>query len=129
MKLKVDEKPFLENGHHSVTITKVEEGTSENKGVPFFSCRFENEDGFVNNRFYQSEPSMPIIAALLKATGIEHPEGKTIDTKQLVDKKLSILVGERQYEDPNTGKIKTIKEASDFHKAGEAETSSQPSSK
>lgn len=71
---------------------------------------------------------MPIIAALLKATGTENPEEKTVDTKQLLNKKLSIQVGERQYED-NTGKIKTIKEASNFHKAGEADTSSEPSSK
>ncbi len=123
MKIKINEKPFLEDGRHMVTITEVNEGTSENKGVPFFSCRFENDEGFVNQRFYQSEPSMPILASLLRAVGMEVKEGKTIDTQKLVGKQLSVEVGERTYADPESGKEKTIKEATHFKQAGEAETS------
>ena len=123
MKIKINEKPFLEDGRHTVTIAEVNEGTSENKGVPFFSCRFENDEGFVNQRFYQSEPSMPIVASLLRAVGMEAKEGKTIDTQKLVGKQLSIEVGERTYADPESGKEKTIKEATHFKGAGEAEIS------
>lgn len=124
MKIKINEKPYLDNGRHTVTITEVQEGTSENKGIPFFSCRFENDEGFVIQRFYRSEPGMPIIASLLKAVGLEVKKGDAIDTKQLLNKQLSVEVSDRTYEDPDTGKEKTIKEASDFKRAGEANTSS-----
>ena len=119
MKLKIDEKPFLPNGRHVVKITEVEEGISENKEIPFINCRMENEDGFVNQRFYLSEPGQPILAAFLKAVGIEKTE---VDSKELKDKTLSVEVEERTYEDPD-GKEKTIKQATHFQKVGEADTS------
>lgn len=120
MKVSITEKPFLPNGRHTVTITKVEEGTSERQNVPFFNCRFENEDGFANNRFYLSEPGQPIIAELLHAVGIDQKE---MDTKELEGKTLSIEVEERTYADPDTGDDKTIKAAKAFQKTGEAHTS------
>ncbi|MFD2514475.1 hypothetical protein ACFSRY_11405 [Pontibacter locisalis] len=119
MKLKVDEKPFLPEGRHVVKITEVEEGKSENKEIPFINCRMENEDGFVNQRFYLSEPGQPILAAFLKAVGIDKKE---VDSKELKGKALSIKVEERSYEDAN-GKEKTIKQASHFEAIGEADTS------
>lgn len=119
MKVHVEEKPFLANGRHTTTITEVTEGTSENKGVPFFNCRFENEDGFVNQRFYLSEPGQPIMAELFHAVGIEKDE---IDTKILVGKEVSVEVYERTYEDANHQE-KTIKETRHYQKVGESETS------
>lgn len=119
MKLKIDEKPFLPNGRHVVEITQVEEGKSENKDIPFISCRLENEDGFVSQRFYLSEPGQPILAAFLKAVGIEKKE---VDSKELKGKTLSVEVEERTYEDPE-GKEKTIKQATHFETAGKADTS------
>jgi hypothetical protein len=121
MKVKVNEKPFLSNGRHVVTITEVEEGKSENKDVPFFNCRLENEEGFVNQRFYLSEPGQPILASFLKAAGIE---GNEFDTKDLKGKTLSVEVEERTYEDAE-GKEKTIKQATHFSRAGEADTSNR----
>lgn len=119
MKLKIDEKPFLPNGRHVVQITQVEEGKSENKDIPFINCRLENEDGFVNQRFYMSEPGQPILASFLKAVGIEKQE---VDSKELNGKKLSVEVEERTYEDQE-GKEKTIKQAAHFEAVGEANTS------
>ncbi len=119
MKVKVNEKPFLPDGRHVVTITEVEEGTSENKNVPFINCRLENEEGFVNQRFYLSEPGQPILASFFKAAGIEKDE---VDTKELQGKTLSVEVEERTYEDAE-GKEKTIKQATNFQVAGKANTS------
>ena len=81
MKVELNEKPFLENGRHTVTITEVESGSSEYKDVPFFNCRFENNEGFVNNRFYLSEPGQPIMAELFQAVGLD--SSGEVDTEQL----------------------------------------------
>ncbi len=120
MKVEIKEKPFLDNGQHTVTITEVTDGTSEYQDVPFFNCRFENEDGFVNHRFYLSEPGQPIMAELFQAVGIEENEP---DTKQLEGKELAIEVHERSYDDPQTGNEKTIKAARNFQVIGQADTS------
>ncbi|WP_018478746.1 hypothetical protein [Pontibacter roseus] len=119
MKLKIDEKPFLPEGRHVVKVTEVEEGKSENKEIPFINCRLENEDGFVNQRFYLSEPGQPILASFLKALGIDKTE---VDTKELKGKTLSVEVEERSYEDAE-GKEKTIKQATHFREIGKADTS------
>lgn len=121
MKLNINEKPFLTEGRHTVTITEVEEGTSENKEVPFINCRLENEEGFVNQRFYLSDPGQPILASFLKAVGLEKAE---VDSKELKGKSLSVEVEERSYEDAD-GKEKTIKQATHFEKVGEADTSNK----
>ncbi|MCC9136969.1 hypothetical protein ACFSKU_05385 [Pontibacter silvestris] len=119
MKLNINEKPFLPEGRHMVTITEVEEGKSERKEIPFINCRLENEDGFVNQRFYLSEPGQPILASFLKAVGIE---GAEVDSKELKGKSLSVEVEERSYEDAD-GKEKTIKQATHFETVGSANTS------
>ncbi len=123
MKVKVQEKPRLQNGRHVVTITEISEGKSEYKGIPFFAARMEAEDGFVEQRFYDSEPSQPILAELMQAVGME---GETLDTEKLIGKQLSVEVHERSYPDPDTGQEKTITEAGHFQRAGEADTSKQP---
>jgi len=115
MKIHAEEKLFLPNGRHVVAITDIEEGTSEHNGVPFFNVRFENEEGFINHRFYQSEPGQPIIAEFLKALGME---GQEVDTEELIDTSLSLEVEERSYPDPDSDKEKTIKQARDFRPAG-----------
>jgi hypothetical protein len=119
MKVNIHEKPFLENGRHTVKITEIEDGKSEHKDVPFFNCRLENEEGFINQRFYLSEPGQPILASFLKVVGVEKEE---FNTKDLKGKTLSVEVEERTYEDPN-GKEKTIKQATHFKPAGKAEIS------
>ena len=125
MKVEINEKPFLDNGRHTVTITEVASGTSEYQDVPFFNCRFENEDGFVNHRFYLSEPGQPIMAELFQAVGITDDEP---DTEQLKDKELSIEVHERSYDDPQSGNEKTIKAARHFQPVGQSDTSDALSS-
>ena len=123
MKVQVQEKPRLEDGRHVVTITQIEEGRSEYKDVPFFQARMENDEGFVESRFYDSEPSQPILAELMEAVGLK---GETLDTEKLKGKTLSVEVHERTYPDPQTGVDKTIKETRNYKVAGEAETSKQP---
>lgn len=117
MKIAVEkgqDKPLLADGKQHVTITDIQEGTSENKGVPFFAVRFENEEGFVSHRFYQSRAGMSNIISLFERVGIPVNEGDELDTKQLMSKELDIEVGERSYNDPNTGNERTLKQAMDF---------------
>ena len=120
MQVQVNESPRLKNGRHVVKITQVTDGRSEYKDIPFFAARMENEDGFVEQRFYDSEPSQPILAELMAAVGME---GSKFNSEDLVGKSLSVEVGERTYSDPETGDEKTITEASHFQQVGEAETS------
>ncbi len=120
MKVNIHEKPFLAEGKHTVKVTEVEEGKSEHKNIPFFNCRLENEEGFINQRFYLSEPGEPFLAAFLKAVNLDKKE--EIDTKQLKGKTLSVEVEERTYEDPE-GKEKTIKQGTHFEPAGKADFS------
>ncbi|QJW90774.1 hypothetical protein HNV11_16005 [Spirosoma taeanense] len=117
MKIEIEkgqDKPLLSDGQHHVTITDIEEGESENKGIPFFAVRFENEDGYVSHRFYQSRAGMSNIISLFERVGIDVNEGIELDTKQLMGKELDIEVGERSYSDPNTGSERTLKQAMDF---------------
>ncbi len=117
MKIAVEkghEKPLLEDGHQQVTITDIEEGSSENKGIPFFAVRFENDGGYVSHRFYQSEAGMPAIVGLFEAAGIDAKAGKDLDTKQLMGKEMTIEVGERSYTDPVTHNERTLKQAVNF---------------
>lgn len=117
MKIPVEkgqEKSLLADGQQQVTITDIEEGSSENKSIPFFAVRFENEEGYVSHRFYQSDAGMPAIIGLFEASGIEAKAGKDLDTSQLMGKELTIEVGERSYTDPTTHNERTLKQAINF---------------
>lgn len=117
MKIAVEkgmEKSLLANGRQQVKITSVEEGTSENKGVPFFAVRFENDEGYVSHRFYLSPAGMPNVVGLFKDSGIEVKQDGELDTKQLIGKELTIEVGERSYNDPETGNERTLKQAMNY---------------
>ena len=117
MKIAVEkgqDKPLLEDGPQTVTITHIEEGSSEYKGIPFFAVRFENEDGYVSHRFYQSPAGMPAIIGLFKMAGIDAQPDKDLDTKQLMGKEVEIEVGERSYTDPESHNERTLKQAVNF---------------
>lgn len=117
MKIAVEkgqEKTLLADGQQRVTITDIEEGSSEYKGIPFFAVRFENDEGYVSHRFYQSEAGMPAIISLFDEAGIEAKAGKELDTKQLLGKEMTIDVGERSYTDPVTHNERTLKQAINF---------------
>jgi hypothetical protein len=77
----------------------------------------ENEDGFVSQRFYNSEAGHPIILQLYSAVGIRPEEGKDLDTKQLIGRQLSIEVGDHSYADPATGNERSIRQATGFRAA------------
>ncbi|WP_420150532.1 hypothetical protein [Spirosoma sp.] len=117
MKIAVEkgqDKTLLEDGRHYVTIVHIDEGKSEHKGIPFFAVRFENDEGYVSHRFYQSQAGMPSIVRLFEMAGIDVKEGKDLDTKQLIGKQVTIDVGERSYADPETGNERTLKQAINF---------------
>ena len=120
MKIEVakgQDKGFLPDGRHTVEITDIEEGVSEHQQVPFFAARLENEDGFVSQRFYNSPAGHPIILQLYAAAGIKPEEGKALDTKQLLGKRLSVEVGDHSYADPATGNERNIRQATGFRAA------------
>lgn len=114
---KGQEKGFLPDGRHVVEITDVEEGISEHQHVPFFAARMENEDGFVSQRFYNSEAGRPIILQLYSAVGIKPEEGKSLDTKQLIGKRLAVDVSDHTYSDPVSGNERTVRQATGFKAA------------
>ncbi|MEZ0538829.1 hypothetical protein [Fibrella arboris] len=117
MKINVEEgldKPFLSDGRQTVDITNIDEGKSEYKDVPFIACRFENEDGFVNQRFYISPAGMPILMELCRAVGVETGANNQLDTNKLLGKKVSIEVSDYTYQDPETGNERTLKQATAF---------------
>lgn len=120
MKISVEkgqDKGFLPDGRHTVEITAIEEGTSEHQNVPFFAARMENENGFVLQRFYNSEAGHPIILQLYSAAGIKPQEGKDLDTKQLVGKRLSVEVSDHTYADPASGNERSVRQATGFKSA------------
>ncbi|GAB3990692.1 hypothetical protein GCM10028807_18460 [Spirosoma daeguense] len=108
------EKSLLADGRQLVTITHIDEGKSEYKDIPFFAVRFENDEGYVSHRFYQSQAGMPAIISLFEEVGIPVESGKDLDTKQLLGKQLTIEVGERSYTDPETQNERTLKQAVNF---------------
>jgi hypothetical protein len=114
---KGENKGFLPDGRHTVTITSIEEGTSEHQNVPFFAAHMENEDGFVTQRFYNSPAGHPIILSLYSAVGIKPQEGKDLDTKQLIGKHLSVEVSDHTYADPASGNERSIRQATGFRAA------------
>ncbi|RZK28911.1 MAG: hypothetical protein EOO57_20290 [Hymenobacter sp.] len=120
MKISVDkgqDKGFLPDGRHLVTITSIEEGVSEHQQVPFFAAHLENEEGFVTQRFYNSPAGHPIILSLYAAVGITPEAGKDLDTKQLVGKHLSVEVSDHHYADPTSGNERSIRQATGFRAA------------
>ncbi|OGX81723.1 hypothetical protein [Hymenobacter glacialis] len=117
MKISVDagqDKGFLPDGRHTVEITAIEEGSSEHQNVPFFAARMESEDGYVSQRFYNSEAGHPIILQLYSAVGIKPEEGKDLDTKQLIGKRLSVEVSDHSYADPVSGNERSVRQATGF---------------
>ena len=113
MKIKTTERPFLPLGPAHVTVASVEDGgTSEYQGVPFIVARLENEDGFVEQRFYLSEAGQPILAEFIRALGLDPDEEH--DTQDFVGRELLVDVEEHTYEAPDTGDERTIKQATHF---------------
>ena len=120
MKISVEKgeaKGFLPDGRHVVTITRIDEGVSEHQNVPYFAAHMESEDGYVDQRFYNSPAGHPIILSLYAAVGIKPEAGKDLDTKQLVGKHLSVEVSDHSYADPATGNERTIRQATGFRAA------------
>ena len=120
MKISVEKGPnkgFLPDGRHTVEITDMEEGVSEHQQVPFFAARMESENGFVSQRFYNSEAGHPIILQLYAAADIKPEGGKDLDTKQLIGRRLSVEVGDHSYADAATGNERSIRQASGFRAA------------
>ncbi len=83
---------LLKAGIHKVTITEVKDGKSEVKNTPYFSCRFENEAGYIDSRFYNTEKSNRLIINFIEVAGIKIAPDSTIDTDVLIGKELQIKI-------------------------------------
>ena len=115
MKIQTTERPFLALGPAHVTVTAVEDGgTSEYQGVPFIVARLENDEGFVEQRFYLSEAGQPILAEFIRALGLDPEEEH--DTQEFVGRELLVDIEEHTYEAPDTGDDRTIRQATHFRK-------------
>ena len=118
MKIQTQERPFLAIGPAHVKVTRVEDAQqSEYQGVPFITVRMENEEGFVDQRFYLSEAGEPILGEFVRAIGMKPTEEH--DTQDYVGKELLIDVEERTYEAPDTGQDRTIKQATHFRRTSD----------
>lgn len=124
MKIQTTERPFLALGPAHVTVTSVEDGgTSEYQGVPFIVARLENEDRFVEQRFYLSEAGQPILAEFIRALGLD-PEVEH-DTQDFVGRELLVDVEEHTYEAPDTGDERTIRQATHFRETRDGDGTSR----
>jgi hypothetical protein len=92
---------YLSNGDHEVVISEVTEGISKNS-VPFFLCKFENEEGIINYKIYKTENSLPFIKKLFEAVGLYQQE---VDTNNLIGKYLGITIKTKDWIDSTTGEI------------------------
>jgi len=113
MTIQTTERPFLPVGPAHVRVTSVDDANrSEYQGVPFLNVRLENDEGFVEQRFYLSEAGQPILGEFIRALGLD--PSKEHDTQDFVGKELLVDVEERTYEAPDTGQDRTIKQATHF---------------
>jgi hypothetical protein len=82
----------LEIGFHEVHISHIEEGSYN--GIDFFSCKFENEDGYSRKTFYLNEFGIENIVELFTSIGENNDE---VDTKDLLNKSLTIEIERRKF--------------------------------
>jgi hypothetical protein len=92
----------LGNGQHRVKIIKVVYGVSTKNTFPYFKCRFENQDGYIYQRFHVSEGGKLIIKRLFEAAGIY---GNKPNTKDLIGKEIIITVITKDRINFETGEI------------------------
>ncbi len=116
-----EEKPLFELGQHIVEISSINDGLSEQKQTPFFQCKFENSGGFIRERYYNTENSLWKIIDLFRACGFEVKANTTLDTADLIGKKLEIEIGEEQYIDRLTGEVKQAKRVVKLERFGEGD--------
>lgn len=96
MKIKITltetEKQPIPDGTHVVQIKSVRNGTSEQKGAPYFSVYFENDLYYVDNRFYyENSNTHVIIGKLFDSCGIINTNGE-FETDELIGKRVQIKV-------------------------------------
>lgn len=79
-------------GFHEVCISHIEEGSYN--GIDFFSCKFENEEGYFHKTFYLNEFGIMYIVELFRAIGENDDE---VDTNDLLNKSLTIEIESRKF--------------------------------
>ena len=113
MKIQATERPRLNLGTHRVSVEAVEHvAASEYQGVPYLNVRLENEEGYLEQRFYLSEAGQPILAGFIQALGLD-PEQEH-DTQDFVGKSLVLDVEEHTYTAPDNQQERTIKQGVHF---------------
>lgn len=96
MKINISKIPNikLEEGYHLVSVSSVKDGIL--KGITFFECTFENENGFINRRFFLAEFGLNHLIQLLKALAVDFKRDE-IDTDEFLKKKLIIRIGKKAF--------------------------------
>ena len=122
-------KPKLQTGIHLITITKVFYGKTTFSKIPYFKCKFENENGWFYQKFFlnQKAGSINFIKKLFEAAGVYTD---SINPGDLSGKQLAIHIKSRKLIDFLTGEILGQKEeCMYFESVGEYELSLINSSK
>lgn len=89
-----DRNSILPIGEYHVRITQYSKGTSERKGTPFFKLRFENQRGYIDQRFYMTQGGFKFISRLFEAAGVQITDFNKIEEESinLLKKELIVLI-------------------------------------
>ena len=95
--IKETPKDLLTGGRHEVTIAQIWEGTAPS-GTGYFEPQFQNENGYVRGRLYNTEKSQSRIIELFKACDLKAEPNTSIDTNLLVNRRLIIVIEKKERE-------------------------------
>jgi hypothetical protein len=112
---KIQKDYALQVGKHNVKITHIIDGIEENRNKTFFSCRFENSEGYIVSRFNNSEEELIQIIKLFNSCGFELGDNFTVDTNDLLNKELVIIVADQIFTDELTDEYIKIRVITDFY--------------
>ncbi len=90
------DKKVLPQGEFHVRITQYSKGKSEKKGTTYIKLRFENQRGYIDQRFYFTEKSQTFLGKLFEACGLEKPSFDNLEkaSMDLLKKELLINIVE-----------------------------------
>ena len=93
----------LKDGIQKVKITQVIKGISDLKKTPYFQCRFENQDRYLEERFYITKGSLKYIQMFYIKAGAEY---KDFNGDGLLSKELYMIIGPGRRIDKNGKAVK-----------------------
>jgi hypothetical protein len=99
-------KPLkLGKGQHQVTMSRVYIGKTL-KGVSYLNIKFENDNGYLFEKFYLQEDMLSTkLEKLFHAAGIDTKNSEFVDSRYLEGKSLTLTLDSFSYVNPKTGVI------------------------